>query len=88
MILNHQITHIFCVVDEFMIEFQPQLDKYSLGNKPKRKPKLSTFEVMTIMILFQLSGIRCFKWFYNQYLVRHLSHDFPNLVTYNLFVEL
>ena len=28
MILKHQITDIFCVVDEFMLEFQPQLDKF------------------------------------------------------------
>lgn len=88
MILKHQITDIFCVVDEFMIEFQPQLDHYAIGNKPKRKPRLATSEVMTIMILFQLSGIRCFKWFYNRYLIKHLSEDFPNLVSYNRFVEL
>ncbi len=88
MILKEQITDIFCVVDEFMKEFQTHLDQRSIGKKPKRKPKLSTSEVMTIMILFQLSGVRCFKWFYNQYLVRHLSQEFPSLVSYNRFVEL
>ncbi len=88
MILKEQITNIFCVVDEFVIEFENHLDQHSIGNKPKRKPKLNTSEVMTIMILFQLSGIRCFKWFYNQYLVKHLSSEFPNLVSYNRFVEL
>lgn len=88
MILKEQITDIFCVIDEFMIEFQNHLDQNCIGNKPKRKPKLSTSEVMTIMILFQLSGIRCFKWYYNQYLVKHLSSEFPNLVSYNRFVEL
>ena len=88
MILKEQITDIFCVIDEFMIEFENHLDQNCIGNKPKRKPKLSTSEVMTIMVLFQLSGIRCFKWFYNQYLVRHLSNEFPILVSYNRFVEL
>lgn len=88
MITKDQITDIFCVVDEFMIEFQIHLDQHSIGKKPKRKPKLATSEVMTIMILFQLSGIRCFKWFYSEYLGRYFSDEFPSLVSYNRFVEL
>jgi hypothetical protein len=88
MILKEQITEIFCLVDEFMIEFNNHLDQRAIGKKPKRKPKLATSEVMTIMILFQLSGIRCFKWFYKQYLIKHHSNDFPSLVSYNRFVEL
>ena len=88
MILEEQITDIFCVIDEFMIEFDAHLSKQSIGSIAKRKSKMSTSEVMTIMVLFQLSGIRCFKWFYNQYLTKHLSDDFPDLVSYNRFVEL
>lgn len=88
MILKTQITDIFCVVDEFNIEFFNHLDSLSIGQKPKRKPALSTSEVMTIMILFQLSGVRCFKWFYNRYVHKHLADEFPNLVSYNRFVEL
>lgn len=88
MILKTQVTDIFCIVDEFMIEFQRTLDLNMIGHKPKRKPTMSTSEVMTIMILFQLSGIRCFKWFYNQYLKKHMTDDFPNTVSYNRFVEL
>lgn len=88
MILKEQITDIYCVIDEFMIEFTSHLNQWSIGKTPKRKPKMTTSEVMTIMVLFQLSGIRCFKWFYNQYLYKHLRQDFPNLVSYNRFVEL
>jgi hypothetical protein len=88
MILKEQITEIFCVVDEFILEFNKYLEQHTIGRKPKRRPKLSTSEVMTIMILFQLSGIRCFKWFYSQYLIIHHSKDFPSLVSYNRFVEL
>ena len=88
MILNDKITDIFCLIDEFVLEFNKHMDSHSIGKKAKRRPKMSTSEVMTIMVLFQLSGIRCFKWFYNQYLAKHLSSDFPNLVSYNRFVEL
>ena len=88
MILKSQITEIFCVVDEFVLEFDQHLSTHLIGNPPKRKPRLSTSEVMTIMILFQLSGVRCFKWFYKQYVTKHLSEEFPQLVSYNRFVEL
>lgn len=88
MYLEAQITEIFCVVDEFVLEFDQHLSKHLIGNTPKRKPRLSTSEVMTIMILFQLSGVRCFKWFYKQYVTKHLSEEFPQLVSYNRFVEL
>ena len=83
-----QITTIFCVVDEFVKEFQHVLHNNSIGNRPTRVPKTSTSEVMTIMILFQLSGFRCFKWFYSFYISKHLKGDFPDLVSYQRFVEL
>lgn len=60
----------------------------SIGRRLTKKPKLSSFEVTTFMVLFQLSGIRCIKWFYSQYLAKHMLQEFPNLVSYNRFVEL
>ena len=88
MFSDDQVTHIFGIIDEFVIEFDLAMSISLLGNPPKRKPKMCISEVMTIMVLFQLSGIRCFKWFYTQYLRKYLSSDFPNLVSYNRFVEL
>jgi len=88
MILKEQVTDIFCLIDEFMLEFKAHLNTLGIGKKPKRIPQLSEAEVMTIMVLFQLSGIRCFKWFYTQYLAKHMIQEFPNLVSYNRFVEL
>lgn len=88
MVYKDQITDIFSIIDEFCIEFYRTIDFHCIGNIPKRKPKMCTSEVMTIMVLFQLSGVRCFKWFYNKYVVKHLSSEFPQLVSYNRFVEL
>ncbi len=88
MITKDQITNIFCVVDEFMLEFEAHLSAHLIGNKPKIEPKMVSSEVMTIMILFQLSGVRCFKWFYLKYVQKHLQDDFPKTVSYNRFVEL
>lgn len=83
-----QITDIFSIIDEFCIEFEAEFERRALGKKPTRKPILSTSEVMTIMVLFQLSGFRDFKNFYNNYVRIHLRSDFPDLVSYNRFVEL
>jgi hypothetical protein len=43
---------------------------------------------MTICILFHQSSYRNFKAFYLEYVIRQLSSFFPNLVSYNRFVEL
>ena len=88
MLLESQITEIYCVVDEFMIEFQKSMDKFCLGNKPKKRPRMSSSEVLTIQILFQLSSIRCFKHFYLRYVQVELKSFFPQTVSYNRFVEL
>lgn len=88
MILKEQITDIYCIVDEFMLEFTQATADTLIGNKPRRKPKMNTSEVLTIMVLFQLSGVRNFKCFYLGYVSRHLTDAFQNLVSYNRFVEL
>ena len=40
------------------------------------------------MILFHSKGFRCLKHFCTQYVCKHLTHLFPNTVSYNRFVEL
>ena len=43
---------------------------------------------MTIIILFHQSFYRNFKAFYIEHVSKHLLKDFPQLVSYNRFVEL
>jgi hypothetical protein len=43
---------------------------------------------MTIVILFQISGFRNFKTYYTQRVCAHLRREFPDLVSYQRFVEL
>jgi hypothetical protein len=43
---------------------------------------------MTIVIYFHQSHYRDFKNYYRQYVTIHLENEFPNLVSYNRFVEL
>lgn len=88
MIIYSKITEIFCLVDEFCKEYDQIVDKHLLGNPSKRPSIMSKSEVITITILFQLSGFRTFKHFYIYYLQKHMQDDFPTTVSYNRFTEL
>ena len=72
--------------------FDAMMEKYTLKEAKKRKyhrdGTLSKAEVMVILILFHGSGYRCLKHFYLEHVSKHLRHLFPELVSYNRFVEL
>jgi hypothetical protein len=85
---DDRITDIFCQVDTFCIHFHKVLASHILGNPPKKKPRLSVSEVMTLMILFHHSGYRTMKGFYTEYVKVHMRHLFPKTVSYNRYVEL
>tara|TARA_R110002096_G_scaffold434390_1_gene655815 strand:+ start:209 stop:1114 length:906 start_codon:yes stop_codon:yes gene_type:complete len=91
MISKDKITEIFCSIDDFCLVFEPALAKRQLstGKKTrKRKFTMSSSEILTITVLFHLSGVRTFKHFYLGYVQEHLQEEFPNTVSYNRFVEL
>lgn len=88
MICFNKITDIFCIVDEFCKDFENPTKSFLLGNPSKRPPRMSKSEVITIYLLFHLSGFRCFKHFYIYYVQKHMTKEFPNTVSYNRFVEL
>ncbi|QAR29894.1 IS982 family transposase [Ornithobacterium rhinotracheale] len=88
MINYHKITDIFCIVDDFCNDFEKFTQPFTLGKSPKKKPKMSNAEVITIMILFHLSGFRTFKHFYIYYVQKHMQQEFPQTVSYNRFTEL
>ena len=67
MISTVKITKIFCSIDDFCIVFEPSFRKnqISTGKKTRnRKFKMSTSEILTITVLFHLSGFRNFKHYY------------------------
>lgn len=88
MICFDKITDIFCLVDEFCNNFDNYTKDFILGTPSKRPAIMSKSEVITITILFHLSGFRCFKHFYIYYVQKHMQDDFPNTVSYNRFTEL
>lgn len=88
MIYSDKVTDIFCLVDEFCNNFDNYTKDFIIGKRSKRPSIMSKSEIITITILFHLSGFRCFKHFYINYVQKHMQVDFPNTVSYNRFTEL
>ena len=85
------ILRLFFDCDEFCRVFEPPLRALRLSDGKRHRHRdstLSTSEVMTIVILFQASGFRNFKTYYTQQVSKQLRREFPNLVSYQRFVEL
>jgi hypothetical protein len=85
------LTELFCSIDDFWKNFEPQWKERWVAKgkgEPKRESGLSLSEVMTLVVLFHIVGYRNFKTFYLGYAARFLHKEFPNLPSYNRFVEL
>lgn len=88
---TNQLTRIFCQIDDFCKE----LNRYAAVNflpsqTHRRGPTccLSESEIMMILILFQSSRWRDFKNYYNHFLSTYYKTAFPNLPSYNRFIEI
>lgn len=91
MISNDKVTEIFFEIDEFCKVFEPAFTQKLLedGKKHRKRAfKMSMSEIITITVIFQLSGHRTFKHFYLFYVQKHMKSEFPDTVSYNRFTEL
>ena len=84
------LVELFCHVDDFCQAFEPHWNHTLLQNGLKQRQRersLSLSEIMTIWIHFHQSHYRTFKAYYGHYVRRHLQSEFPQLVSYQRFVE-
>ena len=81
---------IFCDIDDFCKDYEEYCTHSLLMDKnevvPKTKMALS--EIMTIVIMYHLSGYRTFKHYYTRHVMKYQKQDFSTLVSYNRFVEI
>ncbi|MDD4958334.1 MAG: IS982 family transposase [Gallionella sp.] len=70
---------LFCDIDDFCAVFIPEWQRTRLlnGRCKRNTPKMLCE-----------SGYRTLKWFYTKHLAQNLKGEFPNLPSYNRFVEL
>jgi hypothetical protein len=88
----HQLTDIFCQMDDFCNRLDEYTQDYMLTGpmKGKRGPAcgLAISEIMTILVMFQSSRLRDFKNFYTGLLCLYYRGYFPKLPCYERFVSL
>ena len=81
---------IFCDADDFCKAYAEYCRNRLLMDKKAVVPetRMSLSEIMTILIMYHLSGYKTFKWYYTKHIMVHQRKDFPDLVSYNRFVEI
>lgn len=90
--MKDKVTEIFVKVDDFCIECNAEIEKHLINTTSvktrNRKSNLTESEIITILITFHSGSFRNFKHYYQHYVCKHLTKEFPKLVSYNRFVEL
>jgi hypothetical protein len=85
--MKRGITELFCFVDDFYKTMKNEMENHQICNKEKPKmltriPGLTNSEIMTIMLMFQESPCRNFKYFYKSFLQLYRP-EFPQIPSYS-----
>lgn len=84
-----KLIEIFISVDDFCKKIAHQsVSTLKIGGSKDGRSRLSTSEIISILVCFHLSGYYCFKCYYTNYVQVHWKNNFPGLVSYNRFIEL
>ena len=86
-----QLITIFCAIDDFCKDFVPVYHRYLLqaGQRQRTRPTtLALSEMMTLLVYCHWSHYRTFKHYSTEYVAVHLHSYFPQLVSYQRFIEL
>ncbi len=84
------LLELYCHVDDFYQHFEPVWRQHLMRGPGQRRRhgQLSVSEILTIVIHFHQAHYRDFKAYYLQYVAVQLRAEFPQLVSYQRFVEL
>ena len=86
----NSLTALFCDVDDFCQRFVPKWERIQImkgGMRRRRARMLCLSEIMTILIEFHRSHYRNFKHFYLEHVQVYWREAFPQLPSYQRFVE-
>ena len=84
------LVELYCDVDDFCKVFIPQWQQQLIEDgtrKRRRESRMSTSEIMTIIIGFHMSHHRDFKNYYLGYVSAFYKKAFPSLLSYTRFLE-
>lgn len=85
----NKLTETFCDVDDFCKVFIPKWEQRLIEDgtrKRRREKRMTSSEIMTIIIGFHQSNYRDFKNYYLGFVSMHLKNDFPSLLSYTRFI--
>lgn len=94
MFSKDKVTEIFCIVDDFVREFESRIKDLKLAQlatdkQHRNRPlSMSDSEIVTILICFHLGAHKTFKHYYQQIVQDHWMDLFPKSLSYNRFVEI
>lgn len=84
------LTELYVEIDDFCRKITTDLNEHLLGSGKVLEidtPGLSLSEVLTILIYYHFSRFDCLKHYYLVKMRTVYKNDFPNLPSYNRFVE-
>ena len=87
----NNLDAIYVDVDDFCLLFEPQWQAHLIETVEKQRIKpsrLTSSEVMTILIAFHQSGYRDFKTYYTKFVCQYWQRYFPDLVSYTRVLKL
>ena len=84
--MDEMILPVFYFVDTFCNILEEETKCLPLEPKTRLK-SMHKSEIMTICVLFHLSGYKCFKYFY-KFVCKNMKLEFPKLVSYQRFVTI
>ena len=90
--MKKDITELFCFIDDFAQGIEKEVKSHQLTSPVSRhtltrSPGLTDSEMMTILLMFQESPCRNFKYFYKSYLQLYRC-EFPKMPCYDRFIAL
>ncbi len=91
---TRKVVEVFCFIDDFCQQISHYLATHPLPQPltPRtgagRKASLSESEVLTILVLYHLSGFKCFMYFYQRLVLGELRSYFPQACSYPQFLAL
>ena len=85
-----KLVEIFVEADDFCIMLEDYLADHPDENfvLPKMEGRMGLSEVMTLIVFYQYSGYKCFKYYYQEVVASELIQDFPRQVGYRRFLQL
>ena len=88
--MKKDITELFCFIDDFCQIYERYAEEKLLPSDKirKRSTKMSLSEMLTVVIMFQVSYAKNFKYFYKTYIEYLHKGDFKTALSYTRFVAL